>query len=91
MKEHDPDLALRLQGYHLTTAEILYHLPDHPQLLQSFIWQTMDQAPEFPRLHRFLDYWTQHIEATLHSICLTHSELIKPQEIIYQDGVFKLN
>ncbi len=32
------ELELRIQGYRLTTAEILYHLPDHPSLLQSFTW-----------------------------------------------------
>jgi uncharacterized protein Usg len=28
-------LALQLKDYRLTTAEILYHLPDHPGLLQT--------------------------------------------------------
>jgi len=32
------NLALQLNGYRLTTAEILYHMPDHPYLLQSFVW-----------------------------------------------------
>lgn len=32
------DLARQLFGYRLTTAEILYHLPDHPKLLQGYIW-----------------------------------------------------
>ncbi len=49
----------QLRGYRLTTAEILYHLPDHPSLLQSYIWQEYDLAPEFPVLHRFLDFWTR--------------------------------
>ncbi|MGH7224968.1 MAG: usg protein, partial [Gemmataceae bacterium] len=26
-------IRLQLEGYRLTTAEILYHLPDHPHLL----------------------------------------------------------
>ena len=47
-----PNLA-----YRLTTAEILYHLPDHPHVLQSFVWQQMDLAPDFPALHRFLTHW----------------------------------
>jgi uncharacterized protein Usg len=36
---HEPEIATLLKGYSLTTAEILYRLPDHPALLQSFIWQ----------------------------------------------------
>ena len=48
-------LILQLKQYRLTTAEILYHMPDHPALLQSFIWQDLDLAPEFPVLRKFLD------------------------------------
>ena len=42
---NDPKQALR--DYRLTTAEIIYHLPDHPDLLQSFVWQKLDVAPSF--------------------------------------------
>ena len=37
-------------GYGLATANILYHLPDHPSLLQSFVWQFHDIAPDYPAL-----------------------------------------
>jgi hypothetical protein len=37
-------------GFLLTTAEILYRLPDYPRLLQSYIWQHYDLAPRFPKL-----------------------------------------
>ena len=57
-----------LDGYQLTTVEILYHLPDHPQLLQSFIWQDYDLPPEFPRLKHFLEFWSRSIEGKLHSV-----------------------
>ena len=33
------NLILQLRDYRLTTAEILYHMPDHPKLLQSYVWQ----------------------------------------------------
>lgn len=55
-------------GRRLTTAEILYHLPDHPALLQTFVWQHVDVAPEYPRLRAFLDYWRENIEGRLHSV-----------------------
>ena len=35
----------QLEGYGLTTATILYRLPDHPSFLQSYIWQEYDLAP----------------------------------------------
>ncbi|MEX6723507.1 usg protein [Parapedomonas caeni] len=85
------DLELRLRGYSLATAEILYWMPDHPDFLQSFTWQTLDLAPRFPRIHRFLDHWVQHIEATLHSVRLAHSSLIQPAELRYVGGEFRVH
>jgi uncharacterized protein Usg len=38
----------RLLSYSLTTAEITYHLPDYPNLLQHFIWQDLGVLPHFP-------------------------------------------
>ena len=37
MRDH-PEMELMLRGYGLTTAKILYHFPDHPHLLQTFVW-----------------------------------------------------
>jgi uncharacterized protein Usg len=54
--------------YRLTTAEIIYRMPDHPDLLQSFIWQKLDLAPDFPELRRFLEFWSRNIEGKLHSV-----------------------
>lgn len=50
--------------YRLTTAEIIYRMPDHPDLLQSFIWQKLDVAPDFPELRRFLEYCSRNIEGS---------------------------
>jgi uncharacterized protein Usg len=62
------DRKQALGDYRLTTAEIIYHLPDHPDLLQSFIWQKLDLAPDFPELRRFLEFWSRSIEGKLHSV-----------------------
>jgi uncharacterized protein Usg len=62
------DLKPELRERRLTTAEIIYHLPDHPDLLQSFIWQRLDVAPDFPELRRFLEFWSRHIDGKLHSV-----------------------
>jgi uncharacterized protein Usg len=51
------EVSLMLQDYRLTTAEILYHMPDHPHLLQSFVWQDYDIAPRFPVLSKFVSFW----------------------------------
>ncbi len=73
-------LQRQLDGYRLTTAEILYHLPDHPAVLQSYVWQDLDLAPRFPVLHRFLAFWTREIEGRLHSVRVGSVKLISPGE-----------
>jgi len=74
----DLNLYRQLNGYRLTTAEILYHLPDHPALLQSFVWQQLDMAPDYPMLRRFLDFWSRNIEGKLHSVKVAQAALISP-------------
>jgi uncharacterized protein Usg len=69
---------LQIKGYRLSTAEIIYHLPDHPRLLQSFIWQHYDIAPEFPELRRFLDFWRTNIDGRLHSVRVARMDLVHP-------------
>ena len=64
----------RLKGARLLTAEVLYYMPDHPSLLQTFMWQTLDEAPKFPRLSQFLDFWRREIEAVIHSVRVAHAE-----------------
>jgi len=63
-----PEMQLRLQGYRLTTAEIVYHMPDHPGLLQTFVWRQLDLPPRFPRLTEFLEFWRRHLDGPLHSV-----------------------
>ena len=71
-------LALQLQNYRLTTAEIIYRLPDHPTLLQSYIWQELDLAPDFPMLRKFLDFWSHNLDGKLHSVKVTSTGLLQP-------------
>jgi uncharacterized protein Usg len=80
-----------LPDWRLTTAEILYHMPDHPGVLQTFIWQKHDLAPRFPELGRFLDFWRREIHAPLHSVRVASAALTRPAELRYADGQFLLN
>jgi uncharacterized protein Usg len=75
------DLALQLKDYRLTTAHIFYHLPDHPSLLQEFVWQKLDLAPKFPELKKFLAFWETHLDGKLHSVRVASAQLIKPAEM----------
>ena len=86
MRSH-AEMEMMLRGYGLTTAEILYHMPDHPHVLQSYIWQ----APKFPALIRFIDFWKSKLEGPLHSVRYTHKKLISPSEWRNVSGEFALN
>ena len=85
------DFQKQVQGFGLTTAQILYRRPDHPWLLQTYVWQDYDLCPHFPELKGFLEFWRTSIEGALHSITVAHSRLIKPAEIKAVDGVFRLH
>jgi uncharacterized protein Usg len=85
------DFLIRLKGYGLTTAEIHYRIPDHPKLLQLYVWQEYDLAPLFPGLKAFLEYWQKELEGALHSVRVAHNQLVKPSEWKAVDGVFRLN
>ena len=84
-------LAMQLEGFSLTTAEILYRLPDHPSLLQSYIWQEYDVSPVFPRLKGFLEFWTAKIEGKLFKVTVAHRQLILPAELKLINAEFRWN
>jgi len=83
-------LGLQMKDYRLTTAEILYHLPDHPGLLQTFIWQELDLAPCFPALRRFLDFWTRELDGPLHSIRIASGGPIRPASVLHTPHMLHL-
>jgi uncharacterized protein Usg len=90
-RNSDADFRRQLQGYGLSTVEISYYMPDHPALLQLFIWQHYDVAPQFPVLRDFLDHWRREVEAALHSVRVAHNHLIGPAEWRAVDGVITIN
>jgi uncharacterized protein Usg len=85
------DFRRQLEGFGLTTASILYRMPDHPDILQNFIWQHYDLHPHFPELKKFLDFWTRELDGLLHSVTVGHSRLIKPAEFKAVGAEFRLN
>ncbi len=87
MEAHS-DFGKQLQDYRLTTAEIIYHLPDHPRLLQSYIWQELDIAPRFPILKKFLTFWETKLEGKLYMVKVAHQELIKPSDFRFCSAEF---
>ena len=87
----DREVELMLKGYGLTTAEITYRMPDHRNVLNLFVWQEYDLAPDFPRMTRFLEFWRDSIEGPLHSVRYVHRRLIAPGRWRNVAGEFVIN
>ena len=85
------DFQKQLVDFGLTTAQILYRRPDHNWLLQTYVWQAYDMFPDFPELHRFLQFWQDKLEGPLHSVQVAHCKLIKPAELKPVNGEFVLH
>lgn len=80
-----------LRNYHLTTANILYHMPDHPKILQTYIWQELDINPDFPVLKKFLNFWERSLDGKLHSVTVVSCGILKPSDFRFNAGEFYLN
>ena len=69
-----------VQDYRLTTGEIQYKMPDYPNLLQSYLWQSLDRVPDFPKLNAFLGFWQTKLDGTLHSVRIGYVGIMQPSE-----------
>jgi uncharacterized protein Usg len=85
------EINTQIACYRLTTAEILYRLPDFPNLLQSYIWQNLDLAPEFPVLHKFLDFWQRRLDGKVHSVRVGSTAIVAPRELRHANTEFRLH
>jgi uncharacterized protein Usg len=85
------DFSRQMAGYGLTTAEILYRRPDHPWLLQTYVWQDYDLCPKFPQLLKFLTFWQRSLEGPIRSVQVAHFRLIKPVEFQTVGDIFRLS
>lgn len=89
MEKSETELMLKCYG--LTTAEMTYHMPDHIHVLNTFVWQDYDLAPDHPRLFEFIGFWQREIEGPLHSVRFTHRKMISPGEWRNVKGVLHLH
>ncbi|MFN0193900.1 MAG: usg protein [Aestuariivirga sp.] len=88
---HGRELECQLRGWSLTTAEIMYRMPDYRNILQTYIWQDYDEAPRFPRLIKFLDFWTHNLDGPLAAVRVCHNRLIGPQEFRHVGHEWRLH
>lgn len=87
----DPDFERQMQGWSLTTAEIMYRLPDFRSVLQTFIWQDYDLAPTFPRLGRFLDFWSHNLDGPLAGVRVAHAGRVGPVALRHVGAEWRLH
>ena len=87
----DRAFECQLQGWSLTTAEIMYRMPDHRDLFQLFLWQDYDLAPKFPRLIKFLDFWTHNLDGPLAEVRVAHASLMGPARFQHVDHEWRLH
>jgi uncharacterized protein Usg len=87
----DRAFLAQMAGYGLSTVEIHSYMPDHRSLLQQFVMQQYDVAPQFSGLGRFLAFWRREIDAVLHSVRVAHKHLIGPQEWHAVDGIISIH
>ena len=52
----------------IVTVNVFYWMPDYQYILQQFIWQTDDVRPQYPRIHKFLNYWHDNIDAVISEV-----------------------
>jgi uncharacterized protein Usg len=84
----ETETELMLRGYGLTTAEMIYRMPDYRNVLNTFVWQDYDLAPDYPKLFGFIEFWQDAIEGPLHSVRFTHRKMISPGEWRNVTGTF---
>jgi len=72
-----------LNGYRLILADIVYRMPDHPGILQNFIWQELDLYPKLPILNRFIAFWNKNLDGKIHSIKVAWRGIAEPIDYKY--------
>ncbi len=85
------ETELLLKGYGLTTAEFFYRMPDYQNVLNTFVWQDYDLAPDHPKLFKFIEFWQDQIEGKLHSVRFVHRKMLAPGEWRNVTGEFTLH
>lgn len=71
----------------LVSLRVYYYMPDYRDLIQEFMWQTMDIKPKYPRVNKFLNYWKENIEAVIADIEMAETEKISKYKSV--EDIFK--
>lgn len=72
----------------LVTTEILYHMPDYPKVLNTFVWQTYDFPPSLPRVQAFIHHWQTKIDAQIAQVRIVCASLLQPCDLRHINGIW---
>jgi uncharacterized protein Usg len=94
MKTHE--LVRQLTDWRQTTAEILYRMPDHPALFQTFVWQDMDRWHDdprltYPRLRKFCDWWNANLDGPIVEVRVGATQVVAAGELRHVDTELRLH
>lgn len=59
----------------LVLVGVRYYIPDYTSILNEFYWQTEDFVPDIPRVHQFLDFWKNNIDATIKEVVVSEASV----------------
>jgi uncharacterized protein Usg len=90
------DLVRQLSGWRQTTAEILYRMPDHPTLVQTFVWQDMDRwhadaRLTYPRLRQFCDWWNKNLDGPIVQVRVGATQVITAGDLRHVGAELRLH
>lgn len=57
-----------LKRKEIVLVGIIYYMPDYQSLLNEFYCQFDDTVPDIPRVHEFLNYWKNNIDAVIKEV-----------------------
>ncbi|MGD8327079.1 MAG: protein usg [Sphingomonadales bacterium] len=68
-------------GYRLCKARIIYRNPDDPKLLETYLWQELDHAPDYPVLKSFLRAWSAYCTSDIESVEVHQCKEVTPEDL----------
>jgi uncharacterized protein Usg len=85
--ECDSDFVKMLRGGYVTVSvNVIYYMPDYTNLLNEFLWTTIDLKPKYPRVKRFLDYWEAEIEGKIKQVIICDGKPLEIRE--WRNGIY---
>jgi uncharacterized protein Usg len=90
------ELVCHLTSWRHTTAEILYRMPDHPALVQTFVWQDLDHWHDdprltYPRLRRFCEWWNANLDGPIVQVRVGGTRVVTAGELRHVNAELRLH